>query len=431
MTRTMATAVLVIAAVACGGGGTLSSVAADPLVPAPSRAPVTTASPSATPTTGAPTVPSNTTTPPTAPTTATTVLSTTPPSPVSDIPPGQGVAIEAVGTVVEDRRGRVLCPFEETGACAGLPLSGHGLPRVGDQVRVGGRYDGASLEVAYIEPWSPKEYGPLLNPCTGETNRDQAGPEPERAISAVIEGHQDRYVGAWIADGQVVVALTGPDDELAEELRQIEDLCVVTGYEYSSVELNTLAEELTPLLREMAPPYAYVDAVGVPETKIVVEGDAVDSDTIALLTDRYGPIEVETFITVLDAPVSDLPDQQPLVPGDVSIPTAAMRVSGFSMTALWLGVSLEYDRDLNCLYAGDGSARTVVIWPNGHTAVAGDQVQVFDPAGNVVAETGKARDIGGGNVGIEQVDPAQRCDATDAFLMGGVTAHYLSQLSGG
>jgi hypothetical protein len=340
------------------------------------------------------------------------------------------VAIEAVGTVVEDRRGKVLCPFEQTGACAGLPLTGEGLPGVRDQVRVGGRYDGVSLEVAYVEPWTPTEFKPFLNPCTGETNRDQVGGAPRIAMSAVIEGHQDRYVGAWIADGELVVALTGPDDELAEELRQIKKLCVVTGYEYSAVELDTLTKEvLRPILREMGAHYAGISADAAPETKIVVEGNAVDTETIALLTDQFQPIEVETFITVLDGPVSDLPDQQPLVSGDVSIPTAGMRL-GISMMALMSAV-LEYDTEQNCLYAGGRSDRTVVVWPYGYTGVAGDPAQVFDPAGNVVAETGERVELGGGYVGIEAVDPAERCGASEAFQVGGPTDYAIDHLFSG
>ncbi|MGH8912435.1 MAG: hypothetical protein ACRDVD_07985 [Acidimicrobiia bacterium] len=409
MMRQWSSAVLfALVVVACGGGTT--SIRAEPLVG------VTTARPSIT-----------TMTPPTPTAAPTTTPATAPPPTSFSIPDGAGVAIEAVGTVVEDRRGRVLCPMQWTGACPGLPLSGGELPGVGDQVRVGGRYDGVSLEVAWTSQWAPPEFGPLHNPCTGETNGHQAGQDPIDAMGMVMEGHMDRYAGSWISDGQVVVALTGPDDELAAELRGLDDVCVVTGYASSAEELVTLTEgEITPLLLAKGPPFAFAGADGVPETKIVIEGDAVDGATVTMLTEDYGPVEVQTFITVLDAAVADLPVQQPLVPGDVTVPTGGMRLED-GMAALWTGVVLEYDPDLNCLYVKNGPNRTVIVWPFGHTALAGDQVQVFDPAGNVVAETTMAMELGGGHVGVDGVEPEQRCDATSAFQMGGPTEYDFRQ----
>src|SRR5690606_12628635 len=100
------------------------------------------------------------------------------------------------------------------------------------------------------------------------------------------------------------------------------------------------------------------------------------------LEERYDlPIEVETFILVLDAPVSELPAQQPFVAGDVNIPTETTR-NNMSMLALWTGAVFEYDAEGNCLYVEEmgGGSRVVVVWPSGYTAVAGDPTRVFDPA---------------------------------------------------
>lgn len=336
-----------------------------------------------------------------------------------EIPDGPGVAIEATGTVVEDRRGTVLCPGEWAGPCPGLPLSGDPLPEDGDQVRVGGRYDGVSLSVTWVETWEPETFGPLTNPCTGRTNSNQAPEAAHLELDRIIAPHRDRYAGAWIADGEIVVGLTGPADAVAAELDAVEGICAAPGFAYSEEEISRLAsEEITPMLAELGPPFAYGSVDSVPVQKLGVSGDAVDLATIDLLEERYDlPIEVETFILVLDAPVSELPAQQPFVAGDVNLPTETIR-SNMMMAALWTGAVFEYDPEANCLFVEEmgGGSRVVVVWPFGYTAVAGDPTQVFDPAGNVVAETGVPVDLGGGYGSIDQVDPSQRCGATDAWI---------------
>lgn len=363
------------------------------------------------------------------PTTVVSSPTTFPPEPTSATSPtvqdGLGVAIVAIGTVVEDQRGLVVCPFEMTGPCPGLPLTGDRLPAPGDQVRLSGRYDGVVLSVSSIEPWTPREHGALTNPCTGNTNGIQAPEEAAERAGRILEDHPDRRVGMWVSDGQIVVAITGPDDELAEELGQIDDVCVATGYEHSAEALVSLvANEIDPLLADLGAGVVFGSVDAVPIPTIRVEGEAIDAATVDLLTDRYGDlVEFATFITVLDAPLSDLSQQQSAVPGDIVIPTEAARFGG-AMAALWTGPVLEHDTELNCLYVDDGGGgRTVIVWPYGYTAVAGEPASVFDPAGKVVAETGVAFELGGGGGSVDDIDPGRRCAAESAWYTGGPTAY--------
>ncbi|MGA7228250.1 MAG: hypothetical protein WBZ45_08590, partial [Acidimicrobiia bacterium] len=261
---------------------------------------------------------------------------------------GPGVDIAAVGTVVEDGRGLVLCPNDASG-CPSLPLTGSPLPEVGDQVRLTGHYDGDHLSVSLIEPWEPDVFGPLP-PCTGNTNLIQPPEEVSQTLDDVLPEVEDRLAGIWVSDGQLVVGLTGADDAASDEIGAIDGICVVTGYEYTDVVLQSLVtDEIDPWLADRGVYFLNAQEQPIPEPQITYEGDAVDSATVELLTEQYGDlVKVNAFITVIDAPVSDLPAQQPFVPGDIEIPTAGMRF-GAGMAALWQG-PIEYDEDLNCLY---------------------------------------------------------------------------------
>lgn len=337
------------------------------------------------------------------------------------------MAIEAVGGIVEDRRGVVLCPFHASDACPGLPLRGANLPAEGEQVRVGGRYDGVALTVAWVEPWTrPGEWEALENPCTGNTSLIQPPDHVHESLDRVLDGVSDRLVALWVSDGELVVALTGSDDATTAEIDAIDGICVDTGYEHSAQELQAIIDaEIDPLLTEQGVRFLDSGVREAPGPTITIEGDAIDAATVELLADRYGDlVEVTAFITVLDAPLSDLPEQQPEVPGDIDLPTAGIR-SGYQMLALWMGVRIEYDEELNCLYVGEGNGRTVIVWPFGYTAVAGDPSVVYDPAGNPIFETGTPIEIGGGGGSIDGVDPEQRCGADSAFYAAGPTEYQL------
>src|SRR5690606_35374481 len=134
------------------------------------------------------------------------------------------------------RRGTVLCPGEWVGPCPGLPLSGSPIPEHGDQVRVGGRYDGVSLAVTWVEAWEPEAFGPLTNPCTGGTNSNQPTGDAHQELDRIYTEHRDRFAGSWVADGEIVVALTGPADALADEVNAVEGLCAAPGFAYSERE---------------------------------------------------------------------------------------------------------------------------------------------------------------------------------------------------
>ncbi len=354
--------------------------------------------------------------------TATSVVAPVP----GDIPPGDGVAIEAIGTVVEDGRGLVLCPFEQTVACPGLPLGGEVALGAGDQVRVGGRYDGVSLTVAWTEPWTPPTFQALLNPCTGEANLIQPPPEILGGVDPLLADMEDRMAGSWVSDGQIVVALTGDEDDAVEQLRGVEGLCVVTGFDYSANELVDIArDEVSPAVAAAGAPLLSVQVDSIPVPKITVEGDATDTGIIEVIGDRFGDlVEFETFMTVLDAPLADLPDQAPAVPGDVVLPTSGVRGDA-AMAALVQGVSLVYDPDMNCLYVEGFAERTTVVWPYGYTAVAGDPTVVYDASGRPFAETGTPISLGGGELSADGVDPTQRCGAEHAWYMSGQTAYEI------
>lgn len=164
---------------------------------------------------------------------------------------GDQVTIAVSGWVGKDARGTVLCPYEFTEACPGIPASGGDLPPVGNPVRVTGRYDGVSLQVETVGSWTPYVRAELFNPCTGGSRPGSGGqsPEIESKVSDALAGNESRLAGRWLADGQLVVALTGPDDELAERIRAAHHrVCVDTGYPSSQEEIETLANDISQTL---------------------------------------------------------------------------------------------------------------------------------------------------------------------------------------
>jgi hypothetical protein len=343
--------------------------------------------------------------------------------------PGVGVAVS--GWVTEDRRGTVLCPYDFTDACPGIPVTGGDLPVEGP-IRVAGAYDGVALSAETVESWTPYERGDLVNPCTGGSGPGSGSQssELESKVLDALAGNEDRLAGRWYADGQLVVGLTGPDDELAQQVRAADErVCVEAGYPMSQDEREALSTEISRSLAFDEGAWLLDSWDSVVDGAIHIRVEAIDSPTMDAVSARFGAsLDLTSYIEVLDAPLDDLPEQQPPVPADLVIPTAGSR-RGFAMMALRIGAVLSLDPEAGCLYIDDGDVlRSVVVWPFGYSAVSGDPTIVYDPAGNEVARTGVPVDLGGGGADIETVDPSQRCDADTAFQMGGSTLYEMETL---
>lgn len=341
---------------------------------------------------------------------------------------GHGVTIAVSGWVGHDARGTVVCPFEFTEACPGIPATGD-LPSPGDPVRVTGRYDGASLTVETVEAWTPYERGELVNPCTGGSGPGTGGQSPElqAKVEDALAGNENRLAGLWLADGQLVVALTGSDDDLAERIRAAADrVCVDTGYPSSQDEIEAIASEISGRLMFEEKVWILDSWDSVVDGPIRIRAEEIDTPTMEVVAGEYGnALDLTAYIEVLDAPLADLPVQQPPVPADLVIPTAGTR-GGVSMAALAGDVVLTLDAEAGCLFhdQGDGH-RQVVVWPFGYYAVSGEPAIVYDPAGNEAARTGVHFDLGGGGADINNVDPSLRCAADSAFQTAGPTRYEL------
>lgn len=361
--------------------------------------------------------------------------------PASSIPPGdittttvdegRQVTIAVSGWVGEDSRGTVVCPSESTEACPGIPVTGADLSPVGSTVRVTGRYDGVSLQVETVESWTPYQRAELFNPCTGGSGPGTGGQSPEiqSRVEDALAGDEYRLADLWLADGQLVVALTGPDDEVAERVRGAHHrVCVDTGYPRSQEEIMALTSEISRTLILDEGVWILDSWDSAVDGPIRIRSEAIDASTMTAFADLYGDaLDLTAYIEVLDARLADLPAQQPPVPADLVIPTAGARgrvpVTGTQNLVLTL------DAERNCLYANEGDGRRrVVVWPYGYTAVSGDPTIVCDPAGNEVARTGVPVELDGNGADIDQVDPAQRCDADGAWQNGGPTRYEIETL---
>lgn len=335
---------------------------------------------------------------------------------------GRQVTIAVSGWVGADRRGIVLCPSEFTEACPGIPVTGDLTPK--GPVRATGRYDGVSLNVETVESWTPYERAELFNPCTGGSGPGAGGQSPDiqSRVEDALAGDERRLAGLWLADGQMVVALTGPDDELAERIRAAHHrVCVDTGYPSSQEEIGTLASDISVTLMFDEGVWILDSWDSVVDGPIRIRVEAIDAPTLDTVAALYGDaLDLTAYIEVLDAPLEELPAQQPPVPADVVIPTAGTR-GGLSMAALANDVVLTLDAGASCLFQDQGGYREVVVWPFGYSAVSGDPTIVYDPAGNEVAQTGVPFDLGGGNADINNVDPSQRCDADGVWQTAGPT----------
>lgn len=340
---------------------------------------------------------------------------------------GDQVTVAVSGWVGHDARGTVVCPSEFTEACPGIPVTGD-LPSI-SPVQVTGPYDGVSLTVEAAESWTPYERGELVNPCTGGSGPGTGGQSPElqSKVEDALAGSESRLAGLWLADGQLVVALTGSDDELAERIRAADErVCVDTGYSSSQEEIENFASDISRRLMFDEQVWILDSWDSVVDGPIRIRVEAIDTPTMETVADQYGnALDLTAYIEVLDAPLTDLPAQQPPVPADLVIPTAGTR-GGFSMAALAVDVVLTLDAEADCLFhdQGDGH-RQVVVWPFGYSAVSGDPTIVYDPAGNEVARTGVPFDLGGGGADINNVDPSQRCDADSVFQTAGPTQYAL------
>jgi hypothetical protein len=371
---------------------------------------------------------------------STPAVSTSPP--MSFSPPGDSttttvetrrqLTIAMSGWVGHDARGSVVCPYEFTEACPGIPVSGGDLPPVGDPVRVTGIYDGVSLQVETAELWAPYEppveRGELFNPCTGGLGPGTGGQSPEiqSRVEDALAGDENRLAGMWLADGQLVVALTGPDDEVAERVREAHHrVCVDTGYPRSQEEIMALTSEISRTLIVDEDVWILDSWDSVVDGPIRIRSEAIDTPTLNTFADLYGDaLDLTAYIEVIDAPLADLPAQQPPVPADTTIPIAGVR--GHVPVTGTLNLVLTLDVDQNCLYADRGDERRwVVVWPFGYSAVSGDPTIVYDPAGNEVARTGVPVDLDGSGVEIDHIDPAQRCDADRAWQNGGPTRYEI------
>lgn len=352
-------------------------------------------------------------------------------SPATTADKGQQVAIAVSGWVGRDGRGTVVCPSEFTEACPGIPVTGGDLPPVGNPVRVAGRYDGVSLQVEAVESWTPYERAELFNPCTGGSGPGTGGQSPEiqTRVEDALAGDEDRLAGLWLADGQLVVALTGQDDELAERVREAHHrVCVEAGYPRSQEEVMALTSDISRALILDEGVWILDSWDSVVDGPIRIRGEAIDTPTMNAFADLYGEaLDLTAYIEVLDSRLADLPTQRPPVPADLVIPTAGARgrvpVTGSQNLVLTLDV------DQNCLFADEGDGRRrIVVWPFGYSAVSGDPTTVYDPAGNEVARTGVPVELDGSGAGIDQVDPAQRCDADGVWQNGGPTLFEIETL---
>lgn len=86
--------------------------------------------------------------------------------------------------------------------------------------------------------------------------------------------------------------------------------------------------------------------------------------------------------------------------------------------------TLQYDSELNCLYHDEADnngepgtgGRVTVIWPSGYSAmIDGDEVNVFDADGAVVARTNNTFQIGGGGGG----DSGGHCNSIGTWIANG------------
>lgn len=86
--------------------------------------------------------------------------------------------------------------------------------------------------------------------------------------------------------------------------------------------------------------------------------------------------------------------------------------------------NLQYDAELNCLYHDEADnngepgtgGRVVVVWPDGYSAaVDGDEVNVLDAGGSVVARTNSTFQIGGGGGG----GGSGHCDSIGEWVANG------------
>lgn len=360
---------------------------------------------------------------------------------VSSIPPvetttttvdeGRQVTIAVSGWVGEDGRGTVVCPSEFTAACPGIPVTGGDLPPVGNPVRVTGRYDGVSLQVETVESWTPYERAELFNPCTGGSGPGTGGQSPEiqSRVEDALAGDENRLAGLWLADGQLVVALTGQDDELAERIRAAHHrVCVDTGYPRSQEEIMTLTSDISRRLILDEGVWILDSWDSVVDGPIRIRSEAIDTPTMNAFADLYGDaLDLTAYIEVLDSRLADLPAQQPPVPADVVIPTAGVR--GRVPVTGTHNLVLNLDAEGNCLYADeDDGRRLVVVWPFGYSVESGDPTIVYDPAGSEVARTGVPVELPGSGADLEQIDPAQRCDADVAWQNGGPTRYEIETI---
>jgi hypothetical protein len=371
---------------------------------------------------------------------STPAVSTSPPmsfsspedSTTTTVEASRRVTIAVSGWVGHDARGTVVCPSEFTEACPGIPVTGGDLPPVGNPARVTGRYDGVSLNVESVESWtpyeSPVERGELFNPCTGGLGPGTGGQSPEiqSRVEDALAGDENRLAGMWLADGQIVVALTGPDDEVAERVREAHHrVCVDTGYPRSQEEIMTLTSDITQTLILDEGVWILDSWDSASDGPIRIRSEAIDTSTMNAFAGLYGDaLDLTAYIEVLDAPLGDLPAQQPPVPADLAIPTAGAR-GRVAMTGSFNFV-LTLNQEQNCLYADRGDERRwLVVWPYGYSAVSGDPTIVYDPAGNEVARTGVPVELDGSSGEIAHIDPAQRCDADHVWHNGGPTRYEI------
>jgi len=341
---------------------------------------------------------------------------------------GRQVTIAVSGWVGEDPRGTVVCPFEITAACPGVPVTGGDLPPVGDPVRVTGRYDGLSLQMEAVESWTPYERAELFNPCTGGSGPGTGGQSPEiqSRVEDALAGDENRLAGLWLADGQLVVALTGPDDQLAARVREAHDrVCVDVGYPRSQEEVMALTSDISRALILDEGVWILDSWDSLFDGPIRVRSEAIDTPTMKAFADLYGDaLDLTAYIEVLDAPLADLPTQQPPIPADLVIPIAGAR--GRVPVTGTRNLVLTRDGEQNCLYADEGDGRRwVVVWPYGYSAMSGDPTIVYDPAGKEVARTGVPVELDGSGSEIDQVDPTQRCEADSVWQNGGPTRYEI------
>ena len=299
--------------------------------------------------------------------------------------PEGSVLVKVTGSVQVGAGGiQEICAGQDE-TCAGIALAGNVDAPDTDpaMLQVTGWYDGAQLLVVDSEIPDPLPFADsdFSTPCKGLQGKTSVNPpdDPMNAVAAYTETIPDRFAG-------------------------------IIGHDFQSRLFDVIDLEQTA---------TWGSSVGVLTNRVEVMMEYLDGDLRSRIESEFGTaVEIFAFIEILDGTIADLPDQKPVRPGDVELPTQPNRAGG-GMEALGT-FELRFDADLGCVYfPGDESdagsnGRTVPVWPFGYTA-ASNPLRIYDQDGVLVAREGDVIQMGGGFV--EYVTDQELCGASGAWIM--------------